>query len=381
MGGKFNGIHISKANKNGQKDILNKKDDNISQSKTEGKTAPFLSKESKEKIMSIFEKSQQAYQKTKVLYSEYMRNRGNMLLFSKYSDSVKENNLATREYNTALREEAVALSVKIGEKIKSYQAKTEEIKAALSKIKGDSASFEDKKKKFTELASKISDIIYNKKEATLEEKINLRKEYDEAFRDYYEAKLNSKQKAEESISKQVSDILKKNYHSTFKVQAVKITPSVKGAFQHAKAALDGCLDETLKLTDLRIQGKKGRASAGRGNIYLQKSDTLGTMIHEYAHYLEENNPKMLLNSLAFLSYRTQGEREMKLKSMTGLNYRSNEVAKADKFFSPYCGKIYSHAASEIMSMGMQRLFTDPSKFAEEDREYFDFVIANMRGEL
>lgn len=45
-------------------------------------------------------------------------------------------------------------------------------------------------------------------------------------------------------------------------------------------------------------------------------------------------------------------------------------------------KEYNSAnASEILSMGMQRLFTEPKKFAEQDREYFNFVIASIKGDI
>ena len=98
---------------------------------------------------------------------------------------------------------------------------------------------------------------------------------------------------------------------------------------------------------------------------------------------------MLKNSLAFAEYRTHGENNASLSHLTGVrSYRSTEIAKKDRFFSPYCGKIYSNekeyktaSASEIMSMGVERLFREPAKFAKEDREYFDFVVANLRGEL
>lgn len=57
-----------------------------------------------------------------------------------------------------------------------------------------------------------------------------------------------------------------------------------------------------------------------------------------------------------------------------------------------CGKLYdvfsgrnktfsNCRASEIMSMGIQRLFEHPKEFMEEDKEYFDFVIAKLQGKI
>ena len=62
-------------------------------------------------------------------------------------------------------------------------------------------------------------------------------------------------------------------------------------------------------------------------------------------------------------------------------YESDESAKPDKFFDMYCGKIYSDGATEIFSMGIERLLTEPELFKQEDQEYFYFIIKLMRGEL
>lgn len=141
----------------------------------------------------------------------------------------------------------------------------------------------------------------------------------------------------------------------------------------------------------KISGMRGRAyfTENSNEIKLSKSDGTGVVLHEYTHYLEANNPKMLENSKAFLEYRTKGESIQSLRSITGnKGYKSGEKTKKDNFFSPYCGKLYncyesyiSADATELMSMGVQRLFENPKQFAKEDREYFDFVIANLRGEL
>ena len=88
----------------------------------------------------------------------------------------------------------------------------------------------------------------------------------------------------------------------------------------------------------------------------------------------------------------EGKVKQKALNKIASGYRRDEYCKPDKFFDPYCGKLYTlfggrdrsfvdGTASEIMSMGLQHLFEDPINFAKEDREYFDFVISNLRGEL
>ena len=134
-----------------------------------------------------------------------------------------------------------------------------------------------------------------------------------------------------------------------------------------------------------------RASQSGQSINLHNDERMGTIIHETAHQLEENNPQMLINSLAFAKSRTEGEKQMALSKLAS-GYRRDEYCKPDKFFDPYCGKLYTlfggrdrsfvdGHASEIMSMGLQNVFEDPINFAKEDREYFDFVISNLRGDL
>ena len=118
-----------------------------------------------------------------------------------------------------------------------------------------------------------------------------------------------------------------------------------------------------------------------------KSD--GTKIHEFCHFLEHKNPRMLLNSKAFLKYRTKGEPLISMNQAENTRgYGSHEKTRKDKFFKSYCGKVYSlngeyysADATELMSMGLERIFENPVEFAKEDREYFDFVIANIRGDI
>lgn len=128
-------------------------------------------------------------------------------------------------------------------------------------------------------------------------------------------------------------------------------------------------------------GRKCRANATGNILFLESDDSVATQIHEVMHWLERTNPKMLANSRAFLEYRTKDDEEQKLSKLTNnKSYKSNEKAKQDNFFSPYCGKIYE-TSTEIMSMGVQRLFERPDDFYKNDREYFNFVIANLQGKL
>lgn len=163
-----------------------------------------------------------------------------------------------------------------------------------------------------------------------------------------------------------------------------------------KEALDGFIGENVVPAGSRVSVKKMRAGFraehNDGTIKIAKDDSISTFIHEYAHFIEKKNPHILANSLAFAKMRTGEEKTKRLNDLTDSKNYKGEYAKSDKFFHPYCGRVYdihetkyekksysNSNASEIMSMGLERLFTQPRKFAKEDREYFDFVVANIKG--
>lgn len=120
------------------------------------------------------------------------------------------------------------------------------------------------------------------------------------------------------------------------------------------------------------------------------------LVHEFAHIMEDSNPHIRKCCREFLINRTKGETALSLNELwlndpsTTLEerikhpngpYEPDEKAKPDNFFDIYCGKIYSDGATEIFSMGIERLLTEPDLFKQEDPEYFYFIIKLMRGEL
>ena len=123
---------------------------------------------------------------------------------------------------------------------------------------------------------------------------------------------------------------------------------------------------------------------------------VATLAHEFAHIMENANQHIRKCCQEFLKNRTNGEKALSLNELW-LNdiattseekikypngpYEPDENAKPDNFFDIYCGKIYSDGATEIFSMGIERLLTDPELFQQEDPEYFYFIIKLMRGEL
>lgn len=99
-----------------------------------------------------------------------------------------------------------------------------------------------------------------------------------------------------------------------------------------------------------------------------------TWAHEFGHHFESYSPGARKKANEFLAKRTQGEKKKRLPNIP------SEFAFFDKFLNPYMGKFYSRGNTEIISMGLEYLVSNPYKMMREDPEYFDFMIDVLQGE-
>jgi hypothetical protein len=129
-----------------------------------------------------------------------------------------------------------------------------------------------------------------------------------------------------------------------------------------------------------IKTERGvRAHANPGMMTIRPNEDARTVVHEYGHILEFSNKRMVANSRAWRDGRTQGEPAQKMSKVTGnRGYRDDEVTQPDKFYNPYIGKNYGAGATEVVSMGLERLYYDPVGFANEDPDMFDYVISAVQ---
>ncbi len=69
-------------------------------------------------------------------------------------------------------------------------------------------------------------------------------------------------------------------------------------------------------------------------------------------------------------------------TMRGEKGRKDNFDKAfpDPAEHYYIGKNYNNA-SEVLSMGLQKMYRDPINFAKQDPEYFKFVLGICDGSL
>lgn len=154
------------------------------------------------------------------------------------------------------------------------------------------------------------------------------------------------------------------------------------------------LVKNIPTVELKLLGTNDKRSyQKKGTIYLYKyksvkrtNQTRLTAIHEAMHWLEEVDINIGQKSIVFLEKRTKNDCAEKLSKLTGnKRYKNWEIAKKDNFFNPYCGKIYKNSenqyyGSEILSMGLEELISNPIEFYQKDKEYFKFVIGILKGE-
>jgi hypothetical protein len=110
------------------------------------------------------------------------------------------------------------------------------------------------------------------------------------------------------------------------------------------------------------------------------------------HHAECTNGHLLDAARNFLASRQKpGEEAQLLRDLTGIGrYGDNEFAIADDFEArggtPYSGKVYSAGRTvhdtpftEVLTTGIERLYRDPSGFASQDPDYFNFMMRTLQG--
>ena len=126
-----------------------------------------------------------------------------------------------------------------------------------------------------------------------------------------------------------------------------------------------------------------RAFHRGGTIYIKKTTDASVVAHEVTHATEQQNISLLRMARDFLLKRANGEKAQKLSKLTGnKRYEAHEIAYKDKWVDrggdAYSGKDYGDRATEILTMGIERLHEDPVKFYRSDPEYFEFIVKTLQ---
>ena len=142
---------------------------------------------------------------------------------------------------------------------------------------------------------------------------------------------------------------------------------------------------------------------------MRKNAPPSVTVHEIAHYMEEKDPDLHKRAVDFLIKRSEGKPVERIRDKLNKNYDPEEIAVQDDWKDLYTGKIYvgntrqqqrrfadkvagrtfsaseipelakDIRATEILSMGAEKLYNDPIKFAQEEPDFFKFMINAAKG--
>jgi hypothetical protein len=138
----------------------------------------------------------------------------------------------------------------------------------------------------------------------------------------------------------------------------------------------------LKMKFFSFEQIEGRAyfKPKRNRIFLDKTDGVDIVLHEMGHMLEDIHPDIRKKVHDFYEMRTANS---PLTHM-GSSFDADEFTRVDDFWDSYMGKEYVNSdgerfATEILSIGLEMMYTDPVRLANADPEYFDFIVNLLRG--
>jgi hypothetical protein len=181
-----------------------------------------------------------------------------------------------------------------------------------------------------------------------------------------------------------------------------VAPSdrLKGQVEEARSWLSRIVERAGADPELAVNvgmfPAGGRAYAAKAGtvVAMADADETWVAIHEFGHVLDERllsgSRKAVATSVEFLRYRVGDEEAKEMnKVIPGSNYRDGEMGREDKFAAAlgdrnrafYAGKDYGERATELLSMGLDTLYRDPTGFAQRDPEFAGYVLGILDGSL
>lgn len=111
--------------------------------------------------------------------------------------------------------------------------------------------------------------------------------------------------------------------------------------------------------------------------------SLRTLVHEWAHALDVENPSLAARALEFRERRTQGEPARSLWRLLKDKRYAKEYARRDKFYTPYMGKVYEGGIAdftEVSTMAIESLVThEPGDMVIRDLHTLYFALGQLAG--
>lgn len=126
-----------------------------------------------------------------------------------------------------------------------------------------------------------------------------------------------------------------------------------------------------------------------GTVHATKSAEGRTFVHEITHGIEYGNIGLFKKVVDYFQKRTKWQQAdqpevTNMKKLKGGDYGVGEVTLPADFYSPYVGRFYvgnrykGLEATEVLTMGVDKMYENPLKLYREDRDHFDFIFSLFR---
>lgn len=140
------------------------------------------------------------------------------------------------------------------------------------------------------------------------------------------------------------------------------------------------LNGKLYDTPVHFLMNNGRAYRSYNGLHLRPNQEASVVAHELAHALEGARPDINAKVVAWRNARQVGNKIQRMRDIhTWAGYDVDEITQVDNFMHPYMGKLYAgNGNTEVLSMGIEYLITDPLTFMEKDPDMFKFILSLFR---
>lgn len=113
-------------------------------------------------------------------------------------------------------------------------------------------------------------------------------------------------------------------------------------------------------------------------VFIGGKQSTRVTVHEVGHGYENNMRGWQRMAIEF---RDRRGRDTGDGQLTTIYKGTDEVGFKDEFISHYMGKVYGHADTEIISMGLEMLYAEPATLFAKDPEYFWFMVGLVKGDI